>query len=152
MRHAPARYTPVRCMPVVVRSKQVCIEWMEATVPPSIYLRSELTLTDTRVLSARCPLADVPGSACEAPPPSPPPCHLATETRPTHNTGEVHAHEMHAHEVHAREVHAREIHVRDMLAHEVHAHEVHAHKIHAHEVHALETHAREVSAHETHAL
>jgi hypothetical protein len=54
---------------------------MEATVLLSIYLRSELTLTDTRILSARCPLADVPGSACEAPPPR----HLATETRPTHN-------------------------------------------------------------------
>jgi hypothetical protein len=54
---------------------------MEATVLLSIYLRIELTLIDTRVLSARCPLADVPGSACEAPPPR----HLATETRPTHN-------------------------------------------------------------------
>jgi len=57
----------------VARSKQVYIEWMEATVLLSIYLRSELILIDTKVLSARCPLADVPGSACEAPPP----LHLA---------------------------------------------------------------------------
>jgi hypothetical protein len=42
---------------------------VEATVLLSIYLRSELTLIDTRVLSARCPLADVPGSACETPSP-----------------------------------------------------------------------------------
>jgi hypothetical protein len=54
---------------------------LEATVLLSIYLRSELTPIDTRVLSARCPLADVPSSACEAPPPR----HLTTETWPTHN-------------------------------------------------------------------
>ena len=38
----------------------------------SIYLRSELTLIDTKILSARCPLADVLGSVCG----TPPPCHL----------------------------------------------------------------------------
>src|SRR5947209_10273203 len=34
----------------------------------------------------RVPLADTPGSACETPPPR----HLATETRPTHNIFETH--------------------------------------------------------------
>jgi hypothetical protein len=58
----------------VARSKQVYIEWMEATVLLSIYLRSELILIDTKVLSARCPLADVLGSACEAPTTSPGNC------------------------------------------------------------------------------
>jgi hypothetical protein len=53
----------------VARNKQVCIEWMEATVWLSIYLSSELILIDTRALSARCPLADAPGSARETPPP-----------------------------------------------------------------------------------
>src|SRR5271156_2795329 len=52
----------------------------------SIYLRRVLILIDTKVPSARCPLADVPGSACETSPPviqrippSPPPpsCILA---------------------------------------------------------------------------
>jgi hypothetical protein len=44
-------------------------------VPPSvisIQLRSELTLTDTKIPSARSPLADVLSSACG----TPPPCHL----------------------------------------------------------------------------
>ena len=45
---------------------------MEATVLLSIYLSSELY---KRVPSARCPLADVPGSACETPSPR---RHLAT--------------------------------------------------------------------------
>jgi hypothetical protein len=66
------------------------MEWMEATILLSIYLRSELTLIDTEVLSARRPLADVPGSACKTPPPR---HHLAdmyrllpiTEAQPTHN-------------------------------------------------------------------
>jgi hypothetical protein len=75
----------------VARSKQVYIEWMEATVLlTTIYLSSELILIDTKVLSARCPLAEVPGSACETPPPR---HYLAdvyrllpiTETRPIHN-------------------------------------------------------------------
>ena len=38
----------------------------------SIYLRSELTYIDTKILSAGCPLGDVLGSACGMPPP----CHL----------------------------------------------------------------------------
>jgi hypothetical protein len=46
------------------------VHGLEATVLLSIYLSSELILIDTRVLSARCPLADAPGSACEAPPPA----------------------------------------------------------------------------------
>jgi hypothetical protein len=60
---------PLSVLTFVARSKQVCIEWMEATVLLSIYPSSELILIDTRALSARCPLADTPGSACEPPPP-----------------------------------------------------------------------------------
>ena len=63
----------------VARSQQVYMEWLEATVLLSIYLRSKLILIDTKVPSARCPLADVPGSACEMPPP----CHLATWDLPS---------------------------------------------------------------------
>jgi hypothetical protein len=44
----------------------------------SIYLRSELTLIDAKVLSAECPLAGVPGSAEETPSPR---RHLATFLR-----------------------------------------------------------------------
>src|SRR5436305_13888735 len=53
----------------VARSKQVCIEWLEATALLSIYLRGELILIATKVLPASCFLADVPSSACETPPP-----------------------------------------------------------------------------------
>jgi hypothetical protein len=45
-----------------------------------VYLSSELTLIDTRVLWARCPLAGVPGSACET---SPPRYYHATSTLPS---------------------------------------------------------------------
>jgi hypothetical protein len=45
----------------------------------SIYLESELTLIDTKVLSAGCPLAVVPDSACEM---SPPRRHLTTTCDP----------------------------------------------------------------------
>src|SRR5271156_170 len=57
---------------------------MEATVLLSIYLSSKLILIGTKALPARCPLADVPGPACDMSPPR----HLGTETRPTHNTSE----------------------------------------------------------------
>ena len=47
---------------IVARSKQVYIEWMEATVLLSIYLSNELILIDAKnILSAECPLADTPG-------------------------------------------------------------------------------------------
>ena len=67
----------------VARSKQVCIEWLEATALLSIYLRGELILIATKVLPASCFLADVPSSACETPPPR---HHLAT-TSPPHTPG-----------------------------------------------------------------
>jgi hypothetical protein len=60
------------------RSKQVYMEWLEATVLLSIYLRSELILIDTKASPARCPLADALGSACETPPRR---HHLATWQR-----------------------------------------------------------------------
>jgi hypothetical protein len=83
--HINNGHAPLPAFHTVARSRQVCIEWMEATVLLSIYLRSELILIGTKVLPAGCPLADVPGSACETSPPRYH-RHLATEIRPTHNT------------------------------------------------------------------
>lgn len=39
------------------------MEWLDATVLLSIYLRGELILIDTKVPLTKCPLADVPGFA-----------------------------------------------------------------------------------------
>lgn len=48
---------PKAIIVAVARSKQVCIEWMEATVLLSIYLGNELILTYRckNILSAECP-------------------------------------------------------------------------------------------------